>query len=203
MRINKNQVMEINLKDLFFYLLYRWRSILAAALIGAIALCGYQYLSIKKAHDAGELTKDERQYQINVQQYKEELASNRNMVTVYTKLLREQNDYLDNSIYIKLSPNNVYIARNSYLIKADQSVRDALPQGSSMDPVDSILPAYAAPLAEQTRPNMSVNWFLQAPIQMRIQSQSMYSAIPRKQHRKDWRFFTNRWKPLQPGKRRS
>ena len=150
MRINKNQVMEINLKDLFFYLLYRWRSILAAALIGAIALCGYQYLSIKKAHDAGELTKDERQYQINVQQYKEELASNRNMVTVYTKLLREQNDYLDNSIYIKLSPNNVYIARNSYLIKADQSVLDALPQGSSMDPVDSILPAYAAPLAEIT-----------------------------------------------------
>ena len=150
MQLNRNQIIEINLKDLFFHILYRWRSILIAALIGALLLCGYQYLSIKKIHDAGKLTKEERQYQIDLQQYREDLASNRNAIDVYSKLIQEQNDYLNESIYIKLSPQNVWVASNKYLIKVDQSVHDVLPQGSTIDQADSILPLYAAPLSEIT-----------------------------------------------------
>ena len=150
MQLNKNQVIEIKLKDLFFHILYRWRSILIVALIGAIALCGYQWWSIKKVHDEGKLTKEERQYQIDLQQYGEDLESSRNTVKVYSKLLQEQNTYLNNSIYMQLSPQSVWVASNKYLIKVDQSVLDALPQGSAIDPADSVLPAYASPLSEVT-----------------------------------------------------
>ena len=150
MQLNKNQVVEINLKDLFFHLLYRWRSFLIAALIGAIALCGYQYLSAKIIHDQGKLTKEERQYQINLQQYNEGLESNRNTIRVYTKVLQEQNDYLNNSIYIQLSPQNLWVASSKYLVKPEQETTVGLSQNSVIDPADSILPLYSSPLSQVT-----------------------------------------------------
>ena len=145
-QLNKKDT-EINLKDLLFHLLYRWRSFIIAAIIGAVVLCGYQYLSTKLTHDAGKQTKEERQYQINLQQYQEDLATNRNAVKVYSRLIQEQNDYLEKSVYIKLSSQNVWVASNKYLVKVDQSVMEALPQGSAIDPADSILPAYSTPLS--------------------------------------------------------
>lgn len=150
MQLNRNQIIEINLRNLFFHILYRWRSILIAALIGAIVLCGYQYLSIKTAHDAGKLTKEERQYQIDFQQYKEGLASSKNTVRVYTKLLQEQNDYLNNSIYIQLSPQSVWVASSKYLVKLDQAITERMSQSTGTDPADSILPLYSVPLSEVT-----------------------------------------------------
>ena len=146
MQLNKNKVSELKLKDLFFQLLYRWRSILIVALIAAAVLCGYQYLSVKITHDAGKLTKEERQYQIDLQQYHEDLATNRNAVKVYSKLIQEQNDYLDKSIYINLAPQNAWVASNKYLVKGEQTVA----QGANIDPLDSVLPIYSAPLAEVT-----------------------------------------------------
>ena len=53
MQFNRKQNIEINLKDIFFYILCHWRSVLVVALIGAVALCSYQYLSIKYIHDKG------------------------------------------------------------------------------------------------------------------------------------------------------
>ncbi len=150
MQLNRNQVAGINMKELIFHILYRWRSILIAALIGALALCGYQYLSIKKVHDAGKQTKEERQYQIDLQEYGEQLESSRNTIKVYSKLIQEQNAYLNDSIFMQLSPQSVWVASNKYLVKVDQSVLDALPQGSAIDPADSILPVYSLPLSEVT-----------------------------------------------------
>lgn len=150
MQLNKNQVVEVNLKDLFFHLLYRWRSILIAALIAALALCGYQYLSVKKTHDAGKLTKDERQYQTELQNYKEDLENAQNTISINTKLLEGQNTYRKDSIYFQLDAQGVWIAINKYLVKVDPSVLEKLPQGSTIDPADSILSVYTAPLSEAT-----------------------------------------------------
>ncbi len=148
MQLNRNQTIEINLKDLFFHILYRWRSILIAALIGALVLCGYQYWSIKKVHDEGKLTKEERQYQIDLQNYKEDLESTQSTIRVNTQLLQGQNAYRNESIYIQLDAQSVWTASNKYLVKVDQSVLDKLPQGSTLDPADSILSAYTSPLSE-------------------------------------------------------
>ena len=150
MQLNKNQVIEIDLKDLFFHILYRWRSILAVALIGAVVLCGYQYLTLKSTHDAGKVTKEERQYQLDVQQYADNIEKNQNIVRVNTKLLQGQNTYQRESIYFQLDPQRVWRAKKNYLVKVDQSVLDKLPQGSVIDPADSILSAYASPLSEAT-----------------------------------------------------
>ena len=155
MQLNKNQVIEIKLKDLFFHILYRWRSIFIAALIGALLLCGYQYLSIRMTHDAGKLTKEERQYQLDLQDYKEDLESSQNTISANTRLLQSQNAYRTESIYFQLNPQGVWTATNKYLVKADQSVIEKLPQGSTIDPADSILSAYTAPLSEATDEELS------------------------------------------------
>ncbi len=147
MQVNKNQVVEINLKDLFFHLLYRWRSILLAALIGAIVLGAYQHFSVQKTHSEGKLTKDERAYQLDIQNYQENLEGSRTKITVLSKALAGQRAYQAESVYIRLDAQNVWTATGKYLVKVDQSVLDALPAGSTIDPADSILPAYAAPLA--------------------------------------------------------
>ncbi len=150
MQLNRNQIIEINLKDLFFHILYRWRSILIAALIGAIVFCGYQYMSIKKIHDAGKLTKEERQYQLDLQNYKENLESAESTIRINTKLLQGQNTYRNESMYFQLNSQSVWTATNKYLVKIDQSVLDAIPKNLSFDPADGVLSAYTAPLNEVT-----------------------------------------------------
>lgn len=150
MQLNKDYETTINLKGLFFHILYRWRSILLFAVIGAIALGSYQYFSLKKTHDAGKLTKEERQYNLNLQNYKDNLANAENTITMNTRRLEGYYTYQNESIYFQLNPQAVWTASCKYLIKVDQAVLDALPQGSPIDPADSILPAYTSLLADAT-----------------------------------------------------
>ena len=150
MQLNKSQDIKINLKDLFFHLLYRWRSILLAALIGALVLCGLQYWTVTRAHNAGKQTKEERQYQLDLLAYQENLESARTIIEEKTKEQQSLNNYKKESIYYNLDPQAVWSATNYYQVKVDQSVLDKLPQGFSIDPADNILSAYQTPLSEAT-----------------------------------------------------
>ena len=163
MQFNRKQNIEINLKDIFFYILCHWRSVLVVALIGAVALCSYQYLSIKYIHDKGRLTKEERQYKLDIQKYQDDLEKNENIIRVNTKLLQGQNAYQRKSIYFQLDAQKVWTASKQYLVKVDQSVLDNLPQGSSIDPNDSVLSAYTAPLSEATEDELKESFGTDEP----------------------------------------
>lgn len=149
MQINREYEPEISLKDAFFHVLYRWRSILLFALICAIALGAYQYFTVKSTHDAGKLTKDEREFRLELQNYRENLQQTRTKINTLTARLEGQRKYQAKSVYINLDAQNVWTAQNKFLVKVDQSVMDALPAGSTIDPADSILPAYAAALSKE------------------------------------------------------
>ena len=84
MQINKNYEREIDLKDLFFHLLYHWRSILVAAVIFAILLGTRQYLNLEQTHKKGKLTKAEKQYEVDLQAFRDKLQNARNGVKTYT-----------------------------------------------------------------------------------------------------------------------
>lgn len=146
MEINKNYEREIDLKDLFFHLLYRWRSLLAAALIGAILLGAYQYLSIELTHRKGKRTKAEKQYEVELQEYRNKLRNARDGVKNYTSLINEKNAYLDESVYMKLDAQNEWYAFKTYTIRVDQAVLDALPQGLQEDPADRVAAVYTSTL---------------------------------------------------------
>ena len=146
MKINRNYELEIDLRDLFFHLLYRWRSLLVAALIGAILVGSYQYISIEQTHRAGKKTKAEKQYEIDLQEFRDSLRNARNSVKTYNNLIKEKNDYLDESVYMSLDAQNEWYAYKRYIIRVDQAVMDALPQGIQEDPTDRVASAYTATL---------------------------------------------------------
>lgn len=146
MKINREYEQEIDLKDLFFHLLYRWRSILVAALIGAILLGTYQYLNLTLTHREGKLTKAEKQWQVDLQEFRDSLLNATNSVRTYTNLIKEKNDYLNESVYMKLDAQDEWYAYKRYYIKVDQAVLDALPESVQEDPADRVISAYTATL---------------------------------------------------------
>ena len=146
MRINKDYEQEIDLKDLFFQLLYCWRSILVAALIGAVLMGSYRILSIELTHKEGKKTKDEKQYEVDLQEFRDNLRNARNGVKTYTNLIKEKNEYLDDSVYMKLDAQDEWFAFKRYYIQVDQAVLDALPQAIQEDPAERVASAYTETL---------------------------------------------------------
>ena len=146
MKINREYEQEIDFRDLFFHLLYRWRSILVAALIGAILLGTYQFFNLKLTHEAGKLTKAEKKWEVDLQEFRDSLRNARNNVKTYTNLIKEKNDYLNESVYMQLDAQNEWYAYKRYYIKVDQAVLDALPESVQEDPADRVISAYTATL---------------------------------------------------------
>lgn len=157
MQINKDYESETNLKELFFHILYRWRSILLVALVCAAAFGVYQYLSVKAVHDAGKQTKEERQYETDLVSYQEGLQYNRSTINALSKRLQEQTEYRNESIYIQLDAQGAWKATNKYIVTVDQSVLETIPTG--IDPADSLLSAYSAPLGNVTDDQLLIDAF--------------------------------------------
>lgn len=141
MQLNREFESEINLKGLFFHVLYRWRSILIVALFGAVLLGGYRYLSMSKS--AKSIQNAQQNEEINT-----EIAELNRKIAEKTNQVNDLATYLSESVYINLNPQGVWTGSSKYLIIADPSMQDALSQGTNLDPVDSILPAYTYPLSD-------------------------------------------------------
>ena len=147
MQINRDYECGIQLRGLLFHVLYRWRSILIAAVIGAILMAGYQYLSVKRIHDEGKLTKEEQQYQTELKNYNDNREISLSKVEVSETNLQNLNTYKQESISMQMNSRRVWTANRSYLVVLDRSVMESLPSGISVDPADSILSAYSNPLS--------------------------------------------------------
>ena len=146
MQINKYYEREIDLKDLFFDLVYRWRSILVAALIGAVLLGAFQYIKLEATHKAGKQTKEEKQFEIDLQDYKDSIKNTRLSIKTYNQLMKEKNDYLDQSVYMQLDSQNEWVTYKRFFIKMDQAVLDALPESAQEDPADYVAAVYVSTL---------------------------------------------------------
>lgn len=133
MRLNKTDVVEINLRDLFFNILYHWRSILAAALAGALLLGGYAFLSNRNrsAQNTGNAVKE---------QTGNSVRSNYGMSNrVYEQLLEESTDYCENAVSMKTDPFRGWFAEAVYAVVAE---RTGTEQAGAADPSVMIAKAY-------------------------------------------------------------
>ena len=150
MTINKNYKTTISLRDLFFHVLYRWKSILLVAVICAIGFGAYQFFYLKGIHDAGKQTEEERTFQINLQLYQVRLTDAKNKVDMITQEIEGQQEYQKESLYFNLNPQNVWIGSAEYHIEVVQEEIETLSTGSTIDPADSLLPYYLIPLGGET-----------------------------------------------------
>jgi len=118
---------EIQIKDLFSHFLKHWKSILAVTVLCTVLPGGWQYLSVKKVHDAGELTKEEARYERELAEYQENLANAQENVDSCIAICENRKTYRENSLLMKLDPNNVWIAEKKYLVSgAEGSAADIL-----------------------------------------------------------------------------
>ncbi len=139
----------VNLKRLFFSVLFRWRSIIVAAVIGAVMLGIYQYASLETVHQKGERTEEERQYEIDLQTYHTSMETYQSDIKTYTNLIAARKTYRDNSPYLQLDPQKIWYSEKRYYVEVNPSVMEALPEGSTIDPADYVLSVYSSAMRER------------------------------------------------------
>ena len=114
---------EIRMKDLFALFLRRWKSILTMTILCAVILGGWQYYTVKKAHDAGNQTKEEARYAKELADYQEKLKNAQENVEASTAICENHKAYRRESILMNLDPNNVWIGEKKYRVSgAEESI---------------------------------------------------------------------------------
>ena len=99
LRVRADYTPTLRIRDLIYHFLYRWRSILAAVLICAIALGAWAFISQKKAHDAGERTREELRYDLDLAMYREEMAKAEKNLAESRALLQEATETRDRFLH--------------------------------------------------------------------------------------------------------
>lgn len=142
---------EINLKDLLFHILYRWRSILVIGCIFCLLLGGYRMaknlttpLSEPKSEE--DYAQELAMYDLAVSQYELKQTIYNQAIETYEKWLEQQNTYMEKSILMHTDPYNKPVATASFFVRLDDSEWDRLPSNEnlSFDPTNSVIQAYAS-----------------------------------------------------------
>ena len=131
MHFDKDYGREISFRDLFFHLLYRWRSILAAALIGAVLLGGCTFVSnLIRASEKTSAAAVE-----NSVPAAEESASETGEVNerLYKQLLDETVDYCNRSVVMRLNPYAVWKAIAIYSVIPEEKGGAGTAGGTSLE----------------------------------------------------------------------
>ena len=145
----------IDILDLFFFILRKYKAIIIAALIcmllfGAIG-------TVKKIHDQGKnYESDLKKYENEYLAYQEKVKAKEVKIASYEKsivnmealngLMEKKEQYLEDSIYLNLDSSNCAEAVSSWSIKLDEKEWDKFKDGMS-DPADEAVSLYAANLA--------------------------------------------------------
>lgn len=152
MQINKHYEPEIRLKDVFFEILYRWRSILVAAIIGALLLGGYQYYSVWSVHKEGLKTDEEQKYELALNTYQMTLKTTQERLRVTRTLLQQLEDYTSKSVLYNMDASSMIRVDRSYLVTMKQAA-DNQTGLSFQDPADYVMASYASALFDGLDPD--------------------------------------------------
>ena len=120
MRLNRNYEAELNLKDLFFGILYRWRILLLVGLIAAAAFGFMEYRGFDKYHRKGELTPAEAKYESNMEDIRQLNAD----IDAYNGLIRNKSEYRKTSVLMNMDPTNIWTAEKVYLLNTEADPAD-------------------------------------------------------------------------------
>ena len=113
---------EIDLIDLFYHILRRWKSVIALGLIGAILLGGYDiytqfrpYLSEEEKQLANEEVLEKLKVRLTDMEIEETEALAESYES-YVYTYEEKSRYGENSIWLNMEPEHVYKGTATYLI---------------------------------------------------------------------------------------
>ena len=101
MQTNKEMEPEIRLRDCLFHLLYHWRSLIAAALIGALVFGGYAYWQ-------NQNRKSSKTETAAVQEASQTETNYGNSNAIYSQLLEGSDAWRKESVLMQVDPYRVW-----------------------------------------------------------------------------------------------
>ena len=118
-----NYEQEINLKDLLFSVLYRWRILLFAAVAGMILIGGYKALKVTGDKIATETAEG---YEEEFTRFMEERAAVEKTVRNLKASIDEQNYYIANAPLMQINPYNEVISAADVVVKSKDSTESSM-----------------------------------------------------------------------------
>lgn len=146
---HKNEEPMIYLKDLLFVVLYRWKVVIAVALILAFALGGTKLISglaTLKSEDA--LQTHNKNQAILLENYEAEKASLEQRIDALRSQIKSQDEYLENSIYMQLDPYGFYESTLSLYFNTDYQILPGM-EYQNLDSTDSVISSYYSILSSE------------------------------------------------------
>lgn len=123
MDYNQGYEQEIDLKDLLFAVLHRWKMILLAAVVLAVVLGGYKGFSTYRVqNDSAVRTAAQEQYQVDLESYEAKLALYEHEIAKLEADVAGQQEYLEESVLMNIGAYNVGEAKANLFVKADTVV---------------------------------------------------------------------------------
>ena len=102
---------EIDLIDFLFYLMRRWKSLVAMVLLGAVL--GGAFYMVKSSKTTEEMIEEEYQPEVSTEE-------NMKLAAQYRRLYEQQMDYNQHSIVMQMNPNQVYEGTLTYYLAAGE-----------------------------------------------------------------------------------
>lgn len=141
---------EIDLKDLLFTLLYRWRPILLAAVALGLVLGSYKVVKgLQSQQDASLVVETREQYEQDKINYEEGLASYEKNIESIQKAVKDLDRYMEESVLLKIDPYDKPVASADLLFQVEAGRGRAEGTGADADPADSLVKLYGSSLLQR------------------------------------------------------
>lgn len=130
-----NYEQEVNLKDLLFVILHKWRIILVVSILLAILMGGAKgFLTYRSQNDPDAITQREEAYQLDLAQYENGLSSYEREIQNISDNIVNQQDYMEHSVLMNISPYNLYEAKANLFVKTDYEIMPGMVYQNVDDP---------------------------------------------------------------------
>lgn len=112
---------EVDLKDLMFAILRKWRGIIVTAIVLAVILGGYKMTaSVQQNHDRTYLAEQNEKYENDLEIYNTQKSALEQEVENLSASIEEVDTYLEKSILMQISPYNKVVASAEVYIDAEK-----------------------------------------------------------------------------------
>ncbi len=146
MEPNNTYEQEIDLKDLMFAVLYKWRPIVLAAVVLALVLGGYRAISTYRTqNDAQKLEDAQKAYEDSVEKFHKDQENREREIENLKNSIDEQEKYLEGSVLMRMSPYDVWKAKTVLFIKTDYQIMPEMVY-QNLNFTDTIMTTYVTSL---------------------------------------------------------
>lgn len=118
-----NYEQEIDLKDLMFAVLRKWRPIILIAIVFAVLLGGMKGAgALKQMKDSEYLAAKQQEYDNSMDQYAISKASLEKEVENIKASLESQNEYMEKSVLMNINPYDEYVTAADFYVGTDYQI---------------------------------------------------------------------------------